>query len=598
MKNPLTAVQSRLVLAEGVVSFLYLPHASRAVTIPFDSWTHLFFASHYLMGWWTPIDNRWYLGIDVTTYPPLLHQLLAAVAWPLTAVLPVPSALQAAYIGIGFGLAVLYPLSVYQFGTVLTSRRAAAAGAFVGAMFSGWWMLFYGYGQFPTLLALVFALFGGKALSLYLGSKRRKAGVLAVLLTAMVPMTHHFSTISVLPVLYGIVVLEHLGWNKTRRTLRRAVTIAVPAVGIAVAGIFPFVVFMLGATDRPVIPHGSRTSWLHGHVWERAQFWHVLLSGLLFLTLVPVVARAVDRNRALMASVVAAALFGLLSLGFTTPLPSLVYGGTADQLTYYRFAAWGGVLLLPAAGVAVDSLFGDESWTLAVGQSRTLAVIVVVVIATQPVMATQMTTLQEFTASEDLQPEVEEVASVMNTGENSRWRYLTLGMAQELGAIAIHAPQAQTIDGSYHRARQPRKVSRLVEDGTPQLSSAKYSRWGRDGQHDSSLPTLRYYLQRNEQYNLKYVFSADRFYAETLRESGFELLYGGEWAGLTVRAWYDPDTPPMDDTPDPVDGTAWYMYFWGTVPLGTLLTTLLVGLSYASIRRPELPLDVIDTPER
>jgi hypothetical protein len=564
-------VRRRLAAAELLAGGLYLPHATRVVTAPFDAWTHLLLASHYLLGWWTTTDARWYLGFDTTTYPPLAHQLLAAAAWPFAQLVPRLVALEVAYILLALLLVLAYPLGVYAFASTLVAREHAALAAVAGALFSGWWMLLYGYGQFPTLLALLFVLFGARALDTYLANGRRRAGLLAVLLTALVAMTHHFSTLSVLPAAYGVIVAKHLradqpGW---RRTGRRCVAVAGPAVALALAALFPFVAFSLGAADRPVIPHGSRTPWTLGAVVRRAQFWHTLLAGGLWLTLTPAVAWLVRDRRLLVGSLAAPTAFGLLALGYTTPLPGLLYGPLAPQLTYYRFAAWGGVLLLPALGVALARLRARPR--------AALVALVAVVLVLNGVAATQMTEDRYVGKSTDRRAEVAAVADVLTTGDNHRWRYLLVGMSQELGAVAIAAPQSRTIDGSYHRAREPAKLPHLVTTGTAQLANSKFERWGRDGRHASSLPVLEHYLANRDRFHLKYVFSADPYYAATLRAHGYEVLY--EWPGLEVRAWYDPDVPPVPagETSPTVADPAWYAYPWGTVPLATLGAALVVA---------------------
>ena len=43
----------------------------------FDSWAHLFFASHYMHSWFNTWEPRWFGGFSVTSYPPLVTQLLA-----------------------------------------------------------------------------------------------------------------------------------------------------------------------------------------------------------------------------------------------------------------------------------------------------------------------------------------------------------------------------------------------------------------------------------------------------------------------------------------------------------------------------------------
>ena len=43
----------------------------------FDANTHMFFADHYAHHWFNPWNEKWFAGFSQTTYPPLVHQLIA-----------------------------------------------------------------------------------------------------------------------------------------------------------------------------------------------------------------------------------------------------------------------------------------------------------------------------------------------------------------------------------------------------------------------------------------------------------------------------------------------------------------------------------------
>ena len=42
-----------------------------------DASTHMFFADHYRRSWFALWEPRWFGGFSVSSYPPLVHQLLA-----------------------------------------------------------------------------------------------------------------------------------------------------------------------------------------------------------------------------------------------------------------------------------------------------------------------------------------------------------------------------------------------------------------------------------------------------------------------------------------------------------------------------------------
>ncbi|WP_251328894.1 hypothetical protein [Haloplanus pelagicus] len=574
----------RVALGSAVAILLVLPRLDELLTVPYDSWTHVFFASHYLHGWFSAIDTRWYLGFPVTGYPPLAHQLLALGAVPfLQFGWEQSRALGTSYALLATVLTGLYPPATYLYGRVLTSARAASYGALVGAVFGGWWLILLGYGQLPTALAGVLTLVGGWALSRALRTERPAHVGLVVLLTALVPMTHHFTAISFLPGVYAVVFATHAAerlramddpWAAPRATavtvLRPAAAIGAAAVALALLALLPFADFLLTGPDQPVIPHGSRQSWLVGAVWSRPQFALTLATGTLFLLLVPVCAYVVDRRAdrrsatGLRAAMGVAAVGGALSLGFTTPLPRLLYPGLAESLTYFRFGAWGGFVLLPVVGFVIVQLretrVADRLDRERLDWAPVVAAAILLILASQVLVASQMAT--EASASPDRRAEAAQIGEFMETDEHWKWRYLTLGMSQELGLIGVEAPHARTIDGNYNAGRRPDRVPVLARSGAAQLSSAKFSPEGRR--------VLAHYLAEHEAYGLKFVFSADRAYAGQLRAAGYAVLY--EWPWLDVRVWFDPDVPPVYTEPgDPAQGGGPWLYPWGIVPLASLV---------------------------
>ncbi len=47
----------------------------------YDALIHLFFANHYSQSWFEPWNYKWYTGFSVTSYPPLVHQAIAAFSF-------------------------------------------------------------------------------------------------------------------------------------------------------------------------------------------------------------------------------------------------------------------------------------------------------------------------------------------------------------------------------------------------------------------------------------------------------------------------------------------------------------------------------------
>src|SRR5262245_5528298 len=78
--------------------------------LSYDAYIHMFFGDHYRMDWWSLWDTRWYTGFFVTSYPPLVHQLIGALGHLI--------GIEAAFALILWITVTLLPLAVYSFARI------------------------------------------------------------------------------------------------------------------------------------------------------------------------------------------------------------------------------------------------------------------------------------------------------------------------------------------------------------------------------------------------------------------------------------------------------------------------------------------------
>ena len=116
-----------------------------------DAATHIFFADHYRRSWFGLWDPRWFSGFSVSSYPPLIHQLLA--------LLSVPFGYDAAFGLLLLATLVLFPVAVWRFAQVFVSPAAATAAALIAPLVPGLALAAHAFGQLPTVVALTLALF-------------------------------------------------------------------------------------------------------------------------------------------------------------------------------------------------------------------------------------------------------------------------------------------------------------------------------------------------------------------------------------------------------------------------------------------------------
>ena len=72
-----TVKRSIFLVLGGFVIFHFALTYSRVFSYSYDAQMHLYFSSHYLTDWLNIWDMGWYGGFQVTSYPPLTHQLTA-----------------------------------------------------------------------------------------------------------------------------------------------------------------------------------------------------------------------------------------------------------------------------------------------------------------------------------------------------------------------------------------------------------------------------------------------------------------------------------------------------------------------------------------
>ena len=149
--------------------------------------------------------QRWYAGFTVTSYPPLVHQLIGLLGWLI--------GVDAGYALVSWAVLAAFPLAVYAFSSVFVDRTPAEHAALGAAFLPSIYLAAYTFGQLPILTGTLLALFFAAALAEFLKTGRRLSGALATMLVAVILGAHH-ATLMLLPLLTFAVGL-HLFLNQT-----------------------------------------------------------------------------------------------------------------------------------------------------------------------------------------------------------------------------------------------------------------------------------------------------------------------------------------------------------------------------------------------
>jgi len=118
----------------------------------YDAWTHMFFADHYRRGWWELWEPRWYGGFPVVAYPPLVHQLIALLSFPL--------GVEIAWAMVLLSTLVALPFAFQAFARHIAGPRIAQRAAFLIPLLPSVHLTAHTFGQLPTLFGLMALLWG------------------------------------------------------------------------------------------------------------------------------------------------------------------------------------------------------------------------------------------------------------------------------------------------------------------------------------------------------------------------------------------------------------------------------------------------------
>ena len=521
--------------------------------LSYDAYTHMFFADHYRLNWWSLWDPRWYTGFYVDSYPPLVHQIIGLLG---------------RLIGVEAGFAIVlwltlstFPLAVYVFSRIFIGPSSAGYAALGAAVLPSIYLSAHTFGQLPFLVGTLFSLLAAACLANFLRSGRRLDGALAVGLVAVIIGAHH-ATLLFLPWIFGAVIIYILLNRQVslQKLLIRSATFGIFAIGATAIVIWPFWVWGAGQVMQTPIDHASRHNYFQDFRASLDYFWPAY--GPL-LALIPMVIWNGFTRRYFGLSLSFLLLF-ILGLGGTTPLPRWLFGSGWAWLTYDRFALWATLLLLPFFGIAVI-LFKKklrlrhkvrerprnwpERWGL------------IAIFSSMALVALGAALFPTISPTQPRPVDMKPIVTFLNNDGRSQWRYVTFGFGDQFAYLS-RLTTATTIDGSYHTART---LPELRQSGIGQIDTAYWS--------DKGLSALDPILQAAGQHGLRWGFVDLAAYIPILLHNGWQYL---QTLSNGIQVWENPRAILPGVSQPPADNPL-AEFSWGVLPLLALTTTAGLG---------------------
>jgi hypothetical protein len=515
-----------------------------------DVATHLFLADHYRRSWFALWEPRWFGGFSVSSYPPLVHQLLA--------LLSIPFGYDGAFATLLLATLIALPVAVWRFARIFVSPAAASAAAVVAVFLPGVALAEYAFGQLPTAVSLTITLFLVVECTRFVEHGGRFALGLVAGLAGAAFAAHHATPLLFMPpaLLAALSTVLLIDADRNARGLRLRRTVIAVATGL-IAGavaIAPFWLWASHGVHQAFIPHDTRTNFLVDFSAQSLFLWGEY--GVVPALAVFGLWRRTDRRT--IAVAVLAGFLGVIGLGGTTAIPALLFGSQWQWLTYDRFALWAAVALLPLAGIAVHDLVAARY-----ALSRALVIAALFVLFAYS-SANAVRSLSSPGASRDVRPIVEYL-----NARGPQWRYQTFGLGNDATALAYQTA-ATTIDGSYYSAR---RLPELTSSGIGNLDAALW--W------DPSGRVLRRVLARADFYSIRSAFVREPRYDPYLAEAGFAprgILPGG------IEVWDNPAAPPVPAAALRFAAPDVAGILWGSLPLAFAILGL--GFGFATYGRP------------
>ena len=541
----------------------------------YDALIHLFFGNHYANSWFEPWNYSWYTGFSVMSYPPLVHQSIGLLSF---------------IGGLKFGMftvailgIILFITGVYKFSLLITGNKTVAGYAALVAVFSSSFIeTLHIFGQLPSIIGISVLLHAMPEIYLFIKTGKKQHFFTSISLMAVTVCSHHvtplFGMVFFVSPLIGMVIMdkarEEVGSFKEIRfnlffktfisLLKRILLFGGSTIFLLLFCIFPY---WVNSKANPItqvpIPHGSRDN-----------FFEVTSSGLMFfvipwgilLFILPYIFYRYFTKRYIFFGL-SLTLLTILGTGGTTPIPLKILGANAyNILTLDRFTLWASIMSLPMFGEFVYRIAEGDLKTTLLDRFGTVyyRIISGLFAGCFLLFAIFTITISYFRPLQPQKINILPIVNFLNQDQHDHWRFLPLGFGDQIAFLTTQT-KAMTVDGNYHSARRlPELTSRAVE----RLENAKYR--GLEG-----IGSLQQFLTVPEKYNLKYVFSNDKFYDPILYFCGWHRL---SQLDNGIMVWEKLNVQPLSKILPKEEVPTYLKLMWGIIPMLSVIIAFILNI--------------------
>ncbi|KJD33705.1 membrane protein [Tamlana sedimentorum] len=541
----------------------------------YDALIHLFFADHYANSWFEPWNYEWYTGFTVQSYPPLVHQSIGLLSYV--------GGLKFGMFSVALIAIVLFITGSYRFSLLITGNRTVAGYASVLAVFSSSFVeTLHIFGQLPSIVGVSVLMHALPEIYLWIKTGKKWYLATCLSLISVTVTSHHvtpiFGMVFFIFPLIGMVIMDvsreqvnsnrevtfRVFLNSFFKLFKRIVIFGGCSLVLIIGCILPY---WINSKANPItqvpIPHGSRDNFLE--ITSSGLVFFLIPWGVL-LVLLPYIFYRYYSKRYIFFGL-SITILTILGTGGTTPIPLKVLGETAfNILTLDRFTLWASIMSIP--------LMGEFAYRFVEGDLKTLIqnklgaiyhrIIGGILTGLFVFMVVFTMSLNYFRPSQPQKIKMLPIVNFLNQDDHDKWRFLTLGFGDQMAWLSAQT-NAMTVDGNYHSARRlPELTTRPIE----RLENSKFK-------GVAGIGSLQQFLTTPEKYNLKYIFSNDKFYDPILFFCGWQRLRQLE-NGIMV--WERLNIPPVSSILPKEDVAKWLKLHWGIMPFLTVLIAFILNI--------------------
>jgi hypothetical protein len=520
----------------------------------FDYYFHINIAKHYKENWFSLINQKLSAGLDLSGYPPLIHQIIALLSF----IFP----LKASYYITLITFWVLISYFVTSFFLDYLKVRNKFWLVYLFVFFStGILVTIFVFGQITTIAGLTFGFISLYYFNKFLMANHFKNVALASISLSLSAFSHHFSFL--LATIFYLFIFT-FKWKSLLRRLK-GLTLFLICSFILVSIIYYSSIskaFTNSLIPQKEIPHWSRHPFTSSINFDR---WLALYGLPIFMLLSPIffLLSKTKNCRQFLEIYLVAMFFFVIGLGETTPFPKIFFA-LGHWLTYERFSLMSSIIFTVLFVLFIPDIQLEVSYKKQ--KINLLPIIFLTIFISLNIYWLFQTHVQFFGEPIGFQSTVRKNVTnyVLNFLNNvsEDYRYQTFGYGRPIGEIYLYS-KLPTIDTDYFTGRT---IDWIRNSGIDEIDQTRDKNF------------LEIFMNHTKEYSVKYIFTFDEFYHDFLKKQNWKIIESKNFDSTKVIIWENPEKVEKIKTKN--EEITVKNYLWGVVPLLTLLSFLILNLKY------------------